>query len=212
MKVREIISKVINAICIVIITLSVLILVSVFFTKSGQVPNIGGYSFFRVLSGSMEPELETDCLVVVKKTDPSFIKEGDIISFYSNATGIYGVVNTHRVVSITKENDTLYFETKGDANAVSDKELVNEDNVIGVVVSKSVFFGKLVNIITNPLVFFPLIVVPLIILIIVNLVTSIKSTRQIMKEEEEQAVKEAIEAYRKKKALEEKKDLEDKKD
>ena len=208
MRAKLIISKVIDAICIVIIAVAVFILVSVFFTKSGQVPSIAGFSFFRVVSGSMEPELETDSLIVVKKTDPSLIKEGDIISFYSNANEISGAVNTHRVVSITKENDTLYFETKGDANVISDKELTNEGNVIGVVVAKSAFLGTLTRIISNPIVFFPLIVVPLFVLIIVNLVTSIKNTKQIMKEEEEQAVKEAIAEYKRKKATEtkEKKD------
>ena len=202
MRAKLIISKVIDAIFIAIIAVAVFVLVSVFFTKSGQVPSIGGFSFFRVVSGSMEPEIETGSLIIVKKTDPSLIKQGDIISFYSNANEISGAVNTHRVVSRTEKNGTLYFETKGDANATSDKELTNEDNVIGVVVAESVLFGNLVKIISNPLVFFPLIVVPLFVLIIVNLVTSIKKTKQIMKEEEEQAVQEAIAEYKRKKAAE----------
>lgn len=208
MKAKIIISKIINAICIAVIAVALFVLVSVFFTRSDQVPNVCGFSFFRVVTGSMEPELETDSLIVVKRTDPSLIKEGDIITFYANENGISGVVNTHRVVSITQEGDTLYFETKGDANALSDKELTNEGNVIGVVVAKSALFGRIARLISNPLIFFPLVVVPLFLLIIVNLVTSIKNTRQIMKEEEEQAVKEAIAEYKKKKAGEakEKKD------
>lgn len=41
----------------------------------------------------------------VKQTDPSAIKENDVISFYSSDPALSGAVNTHRVVSIDLDRD-----------------------------------------------------------------------------------------------------------
>ncbi|MEI3222261.1 MAG: hypothetical protein V8S01_09650 [Dorea sp.] len=56
----------------------------------------------------MEPTYGVDTMILVKKTDPSEIKEGDVISFYSSDPTLDGAVNTHRVVSIAGEEDELY--------------------------------------------------------------------------------------------------------
>ncbi|MDO4477666.1 MAG: signal peptidase I [Lachnospiraceae bacterium] len=200
MKVKDIVSKIINVISVLIIALAVVILVSVLFTKSGQVPRVGGFSFFRVVTGSMEPEIGTGSFIVVKETDPAQIQQGDVISFYSSAIDMDGAVNTHRVVSVTEENGEYFFETRGDANALPDKELTPGDQVIGKVIAHSNVLGKLVGLLINPLIFFPLIVLPLVILIIVNLISSVRHTKALMQEEEEAAIREAIEAYKRKKA------------
>lgn len=66
-----------------IIAAAVVVLCLVVFTKQGEAPNLGGYTVFRITTGSMRPSYDTDTLILVKKTDPSQIQVGDVISFYS---------------------------------------------------------------------------------------------------------------------------------
>ena len=65
--------KLFNAAAIALILVSVFVLLSVVLTPAGQVPQVLGYSVFRVMTGSMEPEIRSDSLLVVKKTPPEEI-------------------------------------------------------------------------------------------------------------------------------------------
>lgn len=91
-----------------------------------------------VLSGSMEPELRVDDLVVVKKA--SDYKENDIVVYQRNQ---YLVM--HRVVSL--DGDVIV--TKGDANNVAD-EPIARSYVKGVVVGHIPWMGKIVRILKTP--------------------------------------------------------------
>lgn len=70
-----------------------------------------GFQPFAVLSPSMTPKYEVGDLVYVLPTDPEKIEVGDVLTFIANAEG---VVVTHRVVEMDRENGCFY--TKGDAN------------------------------------------------------------------------------------------------
>jgi signal peptidase len=195
---KQKIYKVIDGISVLIIVCAVLVLLKVVLTGSGEAPSVFGYSVFRVMTGSMEPELETGSLIVVRKIEPAALKEGDIISFYSRDASLDGAVNTHRIVAI-QENDGGYsFTTRGDANNVDDRYPVAEEDLIGKVIYSSVGLGKLVRLLSNPLIFIPVICLPLGIMMITNLVHTISLAKQIAKEEEEKAVREAIEELKKK--------------
>jgi len=189
----KVIQKILNVISIIVILAAVFVLLTVIMTKKGEAPNIFGYSMFRVMTGSMEPEIKTDSMIVVKKVSSDTIQINDIITFYSNDPSLEGAVNTHRVTDITEDNGKRIFSTKGDNNAVEDKYPVPEDRLIGIVIAKSHGFGVFVHLISNPIVFIPLIVIPFIIIILSNFVKTIKLTREIMKEEEEAAAKAAAE-------------------
>ena len=58
--------------------------------------------------------------------------------------------------------------------------------------------GKIVRLVSNPLIFVPIILVPLAIILIANLVKTVSYARKIAKDEEEAAVKEAIQYIREK--------------
>lgn len=95
---------------------------------------IGGYSTFRVVTGSMEPTISTGALLLCKDTKIENIQEGDIICYRSKVAEIYGSTVTHRVVAVqTDEQGEIYLETRGDANVSSDPHYVKEDNLIGKV-------------------------------------------------------------------------------
>lgn len=201
---KNIIAKVVNAVSIIIIALSIFLLLNVVMTKSGSVPSVAGYSMLRVLTGSMEPEIPADSILIIHKVDPADIKPGDVISFYSPDPSLGGALNTHRVVDVTAEDGTLFFETKGDANLVADAYPVPAKAVVGMALWHSYLIGRIFRLISNPLVFVPLILVPLAVLVVLNAIKAVRSAKELMQQEEDAAIQAAIEAARKKREQQDK--------
>lgn len=194
---KNVLIKIVNAIAILTIVCAVIVLLSVILTPKGQVPSFFGYSSFRVVSGSMEPEISTGSMILSKRVEPSAVKVGDVISFISADPELNGAVNTHRVVSIQESGGHYSFETKGDANPVADKDLVREENLLGVMAVHSELLGALIGLLAKPMVFLPVIILPLLIILIFNLVSTVKMAKHIAKEEEEAAIQETLERLQK---------------
>lgn len=197
---KKILYTLINIISILIIVAAVGVLIIVLLTKPGEIPSIGSYMALRVTTGSMAPTYEVDTLLIVKKTDPAKVKVGDIISFYSSDPALNGAVNTHRVVAVKQENGHYTYQTKGDGNNAVDLYEADGDYLLGTVVASSLFLGKVVRLVSNPLVFIPVILIPLAVMLIANLIRTVSYAKQIAKEEEEAAIREMTEQIRKKKA------------
>ena len=140
----------------------------------------------------MKPAYDTDTLILVKKTDPSEIQVGDVISFYSADPALDGAVNTHRVTETEQDGTKWRYTTKGDANNVPDQYGTDSDALIGKVVASSLLLGKLARLVSNPLVFIPVILIPLALILINNLVRTIRLAGKIARDEEEAALREAI--------------------
>lgn len=97
--------------------------------------SVFGYSLFRVVTGSMEPEIPVGAILVAKEVDISELTIGDIICFFSLESGRFGQIITHRIVnSVTGEDGLLMLQTKGDANLVTDIQYVTAQNLIGEVI------------------------------------------------------------------------------
>lgn len=183
----------INLIAILLIAASIFVLLTVVMTPADQVPQVMGFSILRVLTGSMEPEIPENAMLLVRKTDPETLKAGDVISFYSPDPLLDGALNTHRILRVEREGSQIRFITKGDANPAEDQQRVSEDSVVGKVVFVSTAIGKLVRLISNPLVFGLAILLPLAIMLIGNLVSALRSAILLARQEEEEAVRQALE-------------------
>ena len=97
-----------------------------------EVPQIAGYSLFRITTGSMEPAIPTGTYILVEKTPADRLKIGDVITFYSEDPAIRGLPNTHRITQILRDrNRDLAFVTRGDHNMKDDDLPVGEDQIIG---------------------------------------------------------------------------------
>ncbi len=83
-----------------------------------------GCEAYSVISGSMEPSVPVNSLVVVRHADPLEISAGDVIAFRAGDTVII-----HRVVTNLRETHEL--TTKGDANIREDLGRVMYRDVIG---------------------------------------------------------------------------------
>lgn len=80
-----------------------------------------------VVSGSMEPAVQTGALTLVHFCEVADLQEGDIITYWSPDFQEY---ITHRVYSVGDD----YVVTRGDANSVSDPTPVIDDMLMGKVV------------------------------------------------------------------------------
>ena len=111
----------------VMLFLTIILLILIYF--SGQLKlfgkryiNFAGYTIFQVVTGSMEPVIKIDDIVIVKITKD--VKEDDIITYKADDNFI-----THRIIKIN--NDSII--TKGDANNTEDTP-ISEDAIVGKVV------------------------------------------------------------------------------
>ncbi len=98
--------------------------------------------WYIVTSSSMEPTLDVGDMVYVSDVDPKNIQEGDIITFKDEDSESR---ITHRCVEVVKEDNELYFRTKGDANEEIDKFIVHDENVIGKIDNHKILGLKIYN-------------------------------------------------------------------
>lgn len=197
--IQKIILHLVNLVSVITIAAAVVVLCIVLLTRPGEAPSIAGYTLFRITTGSMEPTYPVDTLILVKKTAPSRIQTGDVISFYSSDPPLDGAVNTHRVTGVQTDGTHWSYKTKGDANNVEDAYGTGETALIGKVTGSSLFLGKLARLIVNPLLFIPVILIPLAAMLVGNTIKTVKLAKQIAEDEEKKAIEEALQEIRKEK-------------
>jgi len=116
--------------------------------ESGNRDNLFGFSFFTVLSGSMQDELPKGSLIVVRETDPQSLKVGDNITFmHGTNTAI-----THKITQIQENHygDGIRgFTTKGTNNMFPDPEIVSAADIIGAVTFSIPLLGSILAFIAN---------------------------------------------------------------
>ncbi len=98
------------------------------------------YKASLVLSGSMEPDISVNDLVILKSTDKFNVN--DIVSYKDES----GKVVMHRIIKI----DGNKVITKGDANNVSDKE-IDKSQITGIYVCNIKYLGKIIKLIKTPI-------------------------------------------------------------
>ena len=122
---KVVLSSIVLVILASILFVSLVILINSY-TNPDEVPSFFGWKPFIVLSGSMETEIYSGDVAVVKEVDISKVKENDIIAFKED-----NVIITHRVIDIANENGTIKYKTKGDNNNVEDNGYVLAEQVEG---------------------------------------------------------------------------------
>lgn len=202
--IRKAVTIVIDVVSVAVIILAAVIMISVVFTKSGDVPKIGGYSLMCVVSGSMEPEIPVNSLVLVKEGEPEEVRKGDVIAFYSQDPSIKDIIVTHRTSEIISINGRYEFRTKGDANGFEDEYTALDKDVIGKVVFVSPGAGIIMRLSANPLIFIPLILIPIGIILVLNVRSAIAAAREIEKAEQEEALRKVIDKIKENKHEEKK--------
>ncbi len=161
-KLKKIASRAFSVLCTLVLVFSVAAaLLSVAFRDPSRVNFIGKYAVDKILTESMEPVIPTGEYILIEKADADELKEGDIITFYSEDPSIAGRLNTHAIVGVTEEG----FVTKGENNSSPDTYPVPEENVVGRYVTTLGFLTNVLNIFSSPAGYFILIVLPLLLLV-----------------------------------------------
>jgi len=119
------------------------------YTKiSGGEPEVFGYQLKTVLSGSMEPEIQTGSIIAVQTVeDGSGFAEGDIITFMES----HDKLITHRIVEVNESSDGPIYTTKGDNNNAADSSPVLAENVVASYSGITVpYAGYIINFAQTP--------------------------------------------------------------
>ena len=176
---KKILKKLINiftclmvvvAICMMIFTM-----ISVmFFDKTDR--NILGYKAFIVLSDSMsKTDFDAGDLVLIKEEDDySSLKEGDIIAYISQNEESYGEVITHKIRSLTNNNNNEPgFITYGTTTDTNDSTIVTYPYVLGKYSFHIPKLGTFFNYLKTTPGYITCILIPFLTLIIIEIINSI---------------------------------------
>lgn len=159
----KLIIKILNIVFITLI--SIFLICMLFYVISGKIAEKKGknplYGFYTIISSSMEPTINVYDVVLVKKTSIGKLKNGDIITFYSNNSYFGDTPITHRIVK--KDSET--FVVKGDNNQNVDNDKVSPDNIIGKVILIIPSLGKLQFFLASKKGFVLAIIIPALIII-----------------------------------------------
>lgn len=132
-----------NAVSIVLVVAVVILAVLIAGVR------VFGITPFKVLTGSMEPNYPVGSMIYIKNNvDAGSLEIGDTITFNFNDS-----YATHRIVDIRDSEEdpgTLEFQTKGDANKLTDGKWVQESDIVGKLLFSIPVFGFFANYIQTP--------------------------------------------------------------
>ena len=136
-------------------------------TRDNQnVANLLGYTPMAVQSDSMAPTFEKGDLILIKKCDPSTLKEGDIICFHTIIDNEYAL-NTHRIQKIDEVGDARSYTTLGDNNhGVTDTHIISDGDIVGKYVGHLKNAGKVMDFLSSSIGFLVVIVLPMLLFFI----------------------------------------------
>lgn len=154
---------------LIILIVSIILLQRVFNNKV----SIGGYRIFTIITESMVPVYNVFDVIISKDIDVENIKIGDDIVYLGSEGSFADKIITHRVIEIENTNNTYNFTTQGIANTGIDPT-INESQIYGVVVKKSIILSFISKLVNNSFGFYFLILIPLAFLIVSEIIDKVK--------------------------------------
>ena len=205
---KKIVGTLLTVIVVVVLVFCVLVVVQ---GKLAKKPFLFGYSTYIVISGSMEPTIHVDDVIIVKKVDSlSDLKEKDIVTYLGKEGEFAGKTVTHRIQRI--EGDKIF--TKGDSVInVKEDPAITFDDVIGKYVKTSDFLSAVYSAFSSKYGFLLIVVIPLLVLLFVQIVnfrrackmdddgkmpdekSAEEAKEKAVKEKEDEIKRKAIEEY-----------------
>lgn len=115
----------------VFVVMAAIIMVVSFGNRDKNGINVGPFSLFTVLTGSMSPTFDAGSVIITQKTDADKLQVGDILTYKPLNNN---VLVTHRIVDIIHDNSGYSYITRGDANNVDDITPVSYESTVGRVI------------------------------------------------------------------------------
>ena len=113
-------------------------------SHDGAPKTVMGYSYYTVLTSSMQSEIPKGSFILVRRTDPAGLNVGDDITFIRGR----GATVTHRIVGIDEDyqgSGARGFITKGVNNVNPDKDVVLGKDVVGKVILTLPAMGAVIS-------------------------------------------------------------------
>jgi signal peptidase I len=117
-----------SVLMIILISVAALVVIN---KASGGEPEVLGYQIKTVLSGSMEPDIQTGSIIAVEPIEGderNGLKNGDVITFMESEEKLV----THRIIDVKGSGENVIYTTKGDNNNAPDTNPVLAENVVAV--------------------------------------------------------------------------------
>ena len=195
-KTNQIKNRIISTSVTIVLFLAIALCLFVMFQVFTQgYASIGGYSMFRVATGSMGESIPIQSLIIVKRVDIQELEVGDIVTFSSKMPDMAGMTITHRVVEkeVTEQGE-IRLITRGDANPSIDSHYLTADNLIGEVIwcsGNRNFFADFISFFTGKVGFLAFVAFPCLLvagMILRECVGNIKNDMQkVLQQMDEQA-------------------------
>lgn len=143
-----------TVILVLVVLVGLFLIVSLFPVK-------GNYQIKVVLSGSMEPDIKTGSIVVIKPVKQYNI--GDVVMFGKDTRT--DIPTTHRLVSSRAVDGVMLYTTKGDANNAPDGTEIKSSDIHGKVLFSVPYAGYVLDFIKKPIGLVVVIVIPAIFIV-----------------------------------------------
>ena len=160
-KIKKIIKPISLAMKIITWLIVIALLAILIMTVLSRKTDVFGHRIYLIVTGSMEPTIKMKDVVITKQTDD--LKEGDVIAFEQGEA-----VTVHRIVQVYTEGDNRLYQTKGDANNIIDKVLVQKTQVKGKVIASSTVMGHAIYWLQHNFIIFILVVGLLLVVLIIR--------------------------------------------
>ncbi len=129
---------------------------------------IAGIRIFTVVTESMKPKYDIGDTIIVKEIEPSKLMVGDDITYLGKEGSFADKYITHRIIDMDYDETGKYtFKTQGIANQEPDPE-IDETQVYGKVLYKTVLISKLNSITGNLYSMYFIIIIPMAIMTFVE--------------------------------------------
>lgn len=162
-KKRKSISNRIKKIVFIFITIMIynITLLYISYIDKFETPNFYIYSAYLISTSSMEPTLNEEDIIIIKKCKEEELEKGDIITYKIDD----GNIITHRIIDILDEEDCgeKQYVTKGDNNNIEDSEHILFSEIEGKMIIKIPKLGKVLNVLKDGIVIILVILIALII-------------------------------------------------
>lgn len=154
----------ITTVLVAVLVAAVVLAISSRTSRNGM-STVAGRHVLMVLSGSMEPAINTgDAIVVRPYVKGEQLKEGDVITFQS--LNDPNMLITHRITGFVVVNgETVAYTTKGDSNNAIDSRPVIKSLIVGVYQWRIPYFGYISTFIRQPIGIVVFVILPGLILI-----------------------------------------------
>lgn len=163
-RLMKVLSGLVTTLLFLLLAVAVVLAISARRSPDG-ISTIAGHKVFSVISGSMEPTINTgDVILVLPLAKGQEVKEGDVVTF--RAKEKKEMVITHRVIGIAMVNGRpAAYVTKGDNNDSPDSAPILREQIVGVYQFRVPYFGYISNFIRQPVGVVLFVIIPGLILI-----------------------------------------------